>query len=300
MARARPRVDLVDGSVYIFRAYHALPPMQAPDGRPTNAAYGFANTLLRYLAEHDPTHLAVAFDHSMQSFRTRLFPAYKAQRGETPEDLSPQFDLCEQVTRALGIPLFSQPDYEADDLIATLASRAAARGSEVRIVSSDKDLTQLVREDGRVALYDLAQGEHLGADAVRAKFGVDPAQIPDYLGLVGDAVDNLPGVPGVGPKGAAAALRSFGRIEDVPADPSCWSGVAVRGVPRLAALIDAHRAQALHCRELATVVRDAPGCPQGLGPLRYRGALRRETEALFESLGWERILERVSRWAPGS
>ncbi|MCZ6463406.1 MAG: hypothetical protein O7A09_03625 [Proteobacteria bacterium] len=293
----KPLVHLIDGHIYIFRSYFSLPEMSAPDGTPTNAAYGFANTLLRYLAEQAPTHMAVCFDYDVNaSFRNETFPDYKANRGEPPEDLEPQFDLCVEVGRALGLPVFVRDRYEADDLIATLTRQLLAKGARVRIVTSDKDLSQLVRDDGRVQLYDLAKDSHMDADGVRAKFGVDPDQIPDYLGLVGDAVDNLPGVPGVGPKSAAAVLGAFGRIEHVPADPAEWSEVAVRGAKRLAAKIEEHRELALRVRELATVHQRVPGIDVGLGELRFRGADRDKATALFDRLGWGRIATRIPRW----
>jgi 5'-3' exonuclease len=292
-----PVVHLIDGPVYVFRAYYSLPPMPSPDGTPTHAAYGYASCLIKYLAQRAPTHLAVAFDHSMESFRNELFEDYKAQRGDPPDDLEPQFPICAELTEALGIACFEEQDYEADDLIATLATQLARKGVRVVVVSTDKDLAQLVREDDRITLFDLAKERRLDADGVREKFGVDPAQIPDYLGLVGDAVDNLPGVPGVGPKSAAAALRAFGRIEEVPGDAQRWVGVPVRGAKRIAALVDRHRAQALRTRELATLVRAVPGVRADLRQLRYRGAGRDAVETLFGRLGWGRITTRVPRWA---
>jgi len=296
VSERRPIVHLIDGPVYIFRAYHSLPSMSAPDGTPTNAAYGYANTLLKWAAGRQPTHVAVAFDESQESFRNELEPGYKAQRGDPPEDLEPQFDICVEVTRALGFPVFSKRDFEADDLIATLTSQLLKRGAEVEVMTTDKDLCQLVREDGRVTIYDLARDTLRDADGVREKFGVDPAQIPDYLGLVGDAVDNLPGVPGVGAKGAAAMLRAFGKIERVPADVARWAGVEVRGAARLASLVEEHRDRALRTRDLATVRRDVPGVSAGLRDLEWRGALRDEVEPLFERLGWGRIATRIPRW----
>jgi 5'-3' exonuclease len=291
-----PVVHLIDAPVYVFRAYHSLPDMRAPDGTPTGAAYGFTNTLLKWLSEARPSHVAVTFDFSFESFRNAIEPAYKAQRGEPPDDLEPQFEICAEASRALGLPVFEKEDYEADDLIATLATQLARKGARSVVMTTDKDLAQLVSEDGRVVLYDLARDETRDADAVRAKFGVDPAQIPDWLGLVGDAVDNLPGVPGVGPVGASAALRAFGRIEQIPADPARWRSVEVRGAARLAARIDEHRERALRTRELATVVRDVPGVHADLRRLRWRGADRSAVEPLFERLGWGRIATRIPRW----
>jgi len=292
----RPLVHLIDGSVYIFRAYYSMPPMSAPDGTPTNAAYGFANALIKYLADTNASHGAVAFDYSAESFRNEIEPEYKANRGETPEDLAPQFEICVRVARALGLAIFEKERYEADDLLATVAHRVVAKGASARIVTSDKDLAQLVRQDGRIDFYDLARDELRDADGVREKFGIDPDQIPDYLGLVGDAVDNLPGVPGVGPKGATAVLRAFGRIEHIPADPSEWAEVGIRGAARVAGLIDTHRERALRTRELATVRRDVPDTDPSLRSLTYRGALPTEIETLFEELGWGRIATRIPRW----
>lgn len=296
MAKSRPTVHLIDGHVYIFRAYYSMPSMESPDGASTGAAYGFANSLIKLMGDPDVTHIGVCFDHAMTSFRNELFDDYKANRGEPPEDLEPQFALCDEVARGLGLPVFSREGFEADDLIATLADRLAARGADVVVVTSDKDLAQLVLEDGRIVLHDIAKDQRMDADGVRTKFGVDPHQIPDYLGLVGDSVDNLPGVPGIGPKSAAAALGAFGDIDGIPEDPDLWDGVPVRGAKRLAAAIAEHREQALRIRDLATVRRDVPGLSDALSDLAIRGAQREELLPLFDRLGWGRIRERVSRW----
>ena len=269
--------------------------MEAPDGTPVAAAYGFANTLVRMLQAWAPTHLVCCFDHAMTSFRNELEPGYKEGRTEPPDDLEPQFALCFEAAEALGLPALSAAEFEADDVIATLADRVVDAGADAVVVTTDKDLAQLVREDGRVVLHDFARGDTLDADAVRGKFGVDPEQIPDYLGLVGDAVDNLPGVPGVGPKSAAAALGAFGRIDAIPADPGAWSGVAVRGAARLAGRIEAHRERALRTRELATVRRDVPGLPDHADALSRRPVDRDRFAALCDRLGWQGIRDRVER-----
>ena len=291
-----PTVHLIDAHVYIFRAYHALPSMVSPDGDEVAAAYGFANTLVAYLAERKPTHLAVCFDHAMTSFRNDLEPDYKEGRTEAPDDLEHQFELCAEVARALGFACFSAEDYEADDVIATLAAGLLGAGARCVVVTSDKDLAQLVTEDGHVVLHDLARARTLDADAVRARFGVDPRQIPDYLGLVGDAVDNLPGVPGIGAKGAAALLRCFGSIEAIPADPAKWDGVRIRGAGRLAGLVAEHRDRALRTRELATVVREVPGLRARPEALAYAGANPDATRALCARLGWRGLPDRVPLW----
>ncbi|MCP3983367.1 MAG: hypothetical protein GY723_03205 [bacterium] len=289
-------VHLVDGHVYIFRAYYSIPEILAPDGTPTQAAYGFASTLLRFLSERRPTHLVCCFDYGMKSFRNDVFPGYKASRADAvPEDLVPQFEICKQVARALGLPVFEAAGYEADDVIATLVDGLSAEGCRVDVVSSDKDLSQLVTEDGRVRLHDLQRSRTLDADGVREKFGVDPAQIPDYLALVGDAVDDLPGVPGYGKKSAAIALTAFGRIDQIPDQLAGWEGVAVRGAARLAREIGAHREQALQVRELATVVRKVPGVRSDLGDLTWGGAPAGAFEALCNELGWGQIADRIPR-----
>ena len=295
---AEPLVHLFDGHVYIFRAWVTLPEMPAPDGTHTGAAYGFANTLMRYLADEAPEYAACCFDYAMTSFRNDVFPAYKSSRGdEVPPDLEPQFDLARDVSWGLGLSAHERPDYEADDILGTMVDQLLAEGARVRIVTADKDLAQLVTEDGRVTLYDLQRDTHMDADGVREKFGVDPAQIPDYLALVGDTIDDLPGVPGYGKKSAAVALGAFGNLEGIPDAPEGWEGVKVRGAKRLAANIAAHREQALRIRELATVVRTVPGVEAKLSELQWHGADRDRFPDLCEALGWGRIATRPSRWA---
>lgn len=289
-------MHLFDGHVYIFRAYYSLPPMEAADGTPCNAAYGFANTLIRYASEEEPSHAGVCFDAAMTSFRNEVEPEYKAQRGEPPDDLEPQFDLCHEISVALGFATYEVDDYEADDLLGTIADEVVRRRGSARVLTTDKDLCQLVREDGRVVVHDLAKEKTFDADAVREKFGVSPAQIPDYLGLVGDKIDNLPGVPGIGAKSAAAVLQAFEAIEDVPDDFDAWGDVTVRGAARMAERIAAHRARALKTKDLATVLRSVPGVKPGLTDLAYRGADRERVEELFERLGWNRIYDRIPKW----
>ena len=295
---AEPLVHLFDSHVYIFRAWVTLPDMPGPDGRHTGAAYGFANTLLRYLNDEKPEYAACCFDYAMTSFRNDVFPAYKSSRGdEVPPELEPQFDMAKDASWGLGLGAFEQPDYEADDVIGTMVDQLLAQGARVRVITSAKDLSQLVTEDGRVTLYDLAREIHMDADGVREKFGVDPAQIPDYLALVGDKVDDLPGVPGYGKKSAAVALQAFGSLEGIPDDPDGWEGVEVRGAKRLAANMAEHREQALRIRELATVVRSVPGIEADLAELRWEGADSERFPDLCERLGWGRIATRAEKWA---
>lgn len=238
-----------------------MPALAAPDGTPVHAAYGFANTLIKMLGTLRPSHFGCVFDYAMTSFRNELEPAYKAGRTEAPADLEPQFELCEVVAKALGLSAYKAVDFEADDVIATLCERWVDTSSSAVVITTDKDLAQLVREDGGVVLFDFAKGETLDDAAVRAKFGVRPAQIPDYLALVGDAVDNLPGVPGIGRKSAVALLDRFGDLASLPAHEVDWVATGLRGAARLAAVWRSHREQALRVRELARVRRDVPGLP---------------------------------------
>lgn len=292
-----PVVHLVDAYVYVFRSYYSMPPMQAPDGTPVQAAHGFAATLLRMLGELAPTHFACAFDFAMTSFRNDLFAGYKAGRTEAPADLEPQFEICEEVARALGIPGLSAEGFEADDMIATAVDAVLEAQGAVVVVSADKDLTQLVREDGRVAMLDFARAKRFDADAVRERFGVAPTQIPDYLALVGDAVDNLPGVPGIGPRTAAQLLLAFGSLEGIPVAGDAWRGAGIRGGAGLVDRFVASRERALQVRELARLRRDAPGAALPIDAFAWRGPDRALAADLFGRLGWNGLSRRVAALA---
>ncbi len=207
---------LVDGSAFIFRAFHALPPLtRKSDGMPVGAVSGFCNMLFKLLedtkGEDAPSHFAVIFDHSSYSFRNDIYPDYKANRDEPPEDLRPQFALVRDATRAFNVACVEQEGYEADDLIATYAEQAAALGARVTIVSSDKDLMQLVTDT--VVMYDPMKSKVLGPEAVVEKFGVGPDKVVEVQALAGDSVDNIPGVPGIGPKTAAELIQTYGDLE---------------------------------------------------------------------------------------
>src|SRR5262245_23135917 len=213
---------LVDGSGFIFRAYHALPPLRTTTGIPTGAAYGFTQMMIKLEVDHRPSHLVAVFDAGGRSQRTEWFADYKANRVEPPDDLKPQFALVRRVVDAFGVPRLEATDCEADDLIATIVRRAREAGMRVVIVSSDKDLMQLV--DANVVLGDTMKPSGHGSSArdfvygtaeVTEKFGVPPAQLGDVLALMGDSVDNIPGIPGVGPKTAAALIQYFGSLDNM-------------------------------------------------------------------------------------
>ncbi|MFP1642914.1 DNA polymerase I [Pontitalea aquivivens] len=209
-------LHLIDGSAFIFRAYHALPPLtRKSDGLPVGAVAGFANMIFKYIedakGDDAPTHAAVIFDHSSKTFRNDIYPEYKANRPELPEDLRPQFPLTRDATRAFNLACIEVQDYEADDIIATLARQARDAGGRVTIISSDKDLMQLV--GGGVEMLDAMKGLRIGPDEVAAKFGVGPERVVDVQALAGDSVDNVPGAPGIGIKTAALLINEYGDLE---------------------------------------------------------------------------------------
>lgn len=289
------RIHLIDASPYIFRAYFAVPmTIEDSSGAPVNAVFGFANFLIKYIGEEQPTHLGIAFDGSLTtSFRNDIFPAYKAQRELPPAELEAQLNACRQFASALGAATYIDDRYEADDLIGTLARGFADKGHRVVVVSPDKDLAQLV--DEQVELLDRAKGRRYDPRAVAVEFGVRPRQIPDFLGLAGDAVDNIPGVPGVGKKTAARLLGAFDDLDALYEGLDRVPTLPIRGARSLEGRLAEHRELALLSRDLATIALDAPARPL-LREVRFRGADPELTEPLFERLGFERMSERVTRW----
>jgi len=282
-------VHLIDASPYIFRAWFSLPDMEDPSGRPVSAVRGFADFLLRYLAEQAPTHVACAFDESLTtSFRNDLYPAYKAQRDLPPPELEEQLAGCQRVSRALGLASFADDRYEADDLIATLLAPLVEAGHGGVVVTSDKDLAQLVGPG--VEMFDFAKDLRYGPEEVREKFGVTPEQIPDYLGRAGDAGDNIPGVRGGGAKTAAALLGAFKSLDELYDGLDRVADVEVRGARTLGAKLEAARDVAFLSRELATVAVDAPAAAS-LDELAW-GGVPDEAREVFEEYGLGRLLDR--------
>ncbi len=293
---SRPLVYLLDAHYQIFRAYHALPDLRAPDDTPIGAFHGYTATLIKFLRERAPTHIAATFDHSLTSFRNELYPEYKAGRTEAPEDLEPQFSLCAEVTRALGIPLFELEDFEADDLIATLTRKLIDQGADVLIITRDKDLGALVSD--RVGLFDLARGERSGPEEIEARMGVPPGLVADYLALVGDAVDNIPGVAGIGARTARTLLLKLGGIDKLPTEPAVWEGLGIRNARRIAQQLEEGRERLELSRELVRLQDDLPLSPT-LADLAYEGADRERLEELLTRLGTGKMLKRVPRWRDG-
>ncbi len=241
---------LIDGSGFIFRAFHALPPMTRPDGTPVNAVFGFTNMLARMLKDHVGTHFAVIFDAGRLTFRNRLYDKYKAQRPEPPPELIPQFALVREATLAFGVPAIELADWEADDLIASYAREVCELGGRTTIVSSDKDLMQLIRPG--VDMMDPIKLKAIGEPEVFEKFGVPPGKLIEVQALMGDSVDNVPGVPGIGPKTAALLIQEFGDLEAVLA-----AAPAMKPSKRRDLLIE-HAEAARISRQLVILRDDAP------------------------------------------
>ena len=207
------RLILIDGSGYIFRAYYALPPMSRADGTPVNAVFGFTNMLVKLIEDYSQEKLVVIFDAARENFRNKIYPAYKANRGETPEDLIPQFELIKNCVKAFNIPQLELEGYEADDIIATYTNLAQKNHIHSLIISSDKDLMQLVNE--KVEMLDPMKNKHIGVNEVIEKFGVEPEKVIQIQALTGDRVDNIPGAPGIGPKTALELIKEFGDIDSL-------------------------------------------------------------------------------------
>lgn len=283
---ARPRLFLVDGSSYVFRAFHALPPLTGPDGRPTNATYGFTGMLLKLLREQAPEYAGVVFDTEGPTERHLAFEAYKAQRPPMPEALAAQLPDIQEVVRGLRLPLVAEPGQEADDLLGSLAVRAERAGFDVVLVTPDKDMCQVVGP--HIRLYDSMRERWTGEAEVRERFGVPPAAVPEVLGLMGDSVDNIPGVPGIGEKTAKQLIAEFGPIENLLA--------RLREVtrPRLREALAAHAEQARLSRTLATIRTDLAAAFE---PETFR---RRPPDvtaltALFRALGFHRLLDAIAQ-----
>lgn len=288
------RVHLLDGTWELFRAHFAGPPQKSLDGREVGAVRGLLRGIHALLAQGEVTHIACAFDARIESFRNELFAGYKTSEG-VPEELLAQFRLAEEACEALGVTSWPMWEVEADDAIATAAAALAEHPEieQVVIATPDKDLAQCVRGQ-RVIQWDRQREKIYDEEGVREKFGVGPASIPDWLALVGDTADGIPGLPGWGQKSAATVLAVYERIEAIPDDPVLWE-VKVRGAERLATVLREERENALLYRELATLRKDVP-LDLSLDALAWRGARRDELTALCASIGERRLLDRVTKW----
>lgn len=288
-------IHLVDGTYELFRSFYGPPPRKAPDGREVGATIGLMRSMLVLLADPGVTHLACAFDHVIESFRNDLFAGYKTGEGVNPELLA-QFQLAEQAVRALGIVAWPMAEFEADDAIATATIRFKGEPGveQVVICSPDKDLTQLVTGK-QVVCWDRRRDITYDEAAVIEKYGISPASIPDYLALVGDSADGIPGVPTWGAKSTATLLSRYIHIEDIPDDISEWDMTPGRA-RKLAENLADHKAEAELYRQLTTLRTDVP-LRESVADLEWRGARPRLREFCSE-LGANDIPERVAQWFP--
>ncbi|HTB60851.1 MAG TPA: 5'-3' exonuclease H3TH domain-containing protein [Polyangia bacterium] len=289
------RLHLVDGTYELYRAHFApRPEHRDPNGADRKATVGLIASLLALLSETDEavTHLAVAFDNPIRSFRNDLFPEYKSDEGVPPE-LRAQFDPVEEAVRALGVTVWSMNEHEADDALASGARRFAEEVGQVRIMTPDKDLAQCLRGD-RVVQVDRRQRKVTDETAFRAARGYGPASVPDFLGLTGDTADGIPGLPGFGEKGTSLLIGAYEHIEAIPDLPSRWT-VKPRGALQLAATLAARREEALFYRKLATLVDTVP-LAESLDELRFRGVPRARFEAWCDAVGANTLRTTPRRW----
>jgi len=258
MASGLPPVCLVDASIYVFRAWFSVPDeFQNDRGEPTNAVYGFTGFLCSLMEQAQTPYIGVAFDESLTtSFRNRIYPDYKANREPAPVELKRQFAWAREVAESLGLKCFADPEYEADDLIGTLAGYWRERGHPVHVVTGDKDLAQLIQQGDY--WWDFARNRKLGHARIADRFGVPPEQMADYLALTGDAVDNIPGVPGVGPKTAASLLSHFDSLDDLWERLDEVPHLSFRGARSVHRKLEAHRAAADLARKLTGIETQVP------------------------------------------
>ena len=285
-------LHLIDGTYELFRAHFGSPPRQTPQGWDIGATHGILSSTLRLLDEPDVTHVGAAFDTVIESFRNDVFAGYKTGEG-TPPELHAQFPVAERAMEAIGVTVWSMIEQEADDGLAAAAMKFVDEVDRVVILSPDKDMAQLYGHP-RIVGFDRRNEKLVDAAGVREKFGVDPESIPDYLALVGDTADGIPGLPGWGAKSSSTLLARYGHLEHIPVSEGEWD-VKVRGAAKLAATLREMREEAMLYRDLATLRTDAD-IPQSLEDLRWRGAVRDEFEALCDELGFRTLKARPRRW----
>jgi 5'-3' exonuclease len=294
-------VYFIDASFFVFRAYHSMPPdMVDADGNATHALYGFARFLSDILEQVRPERIGVAFDISLRgetgmpatSFRNAIYPAYKANRESPPADLERQFALCREFCRHMGVAEFASSEYEADDIIGTLAARSRAAGLRNVLVTRDKDLSQLIR-DGDV-FWDYSGNARYHYHDIGPKFGAAPELIADFLALTGDSVDNIPGVPGVGKKTAALLFDAFGSLEELYENLHRVPDLKLRGGAGVAAKLLAHKEAAYLARRLTRIVCDMP-LDATLDDLKIKSQDSDKLSRFFDTHGFGNILRQQAR-----
>ncbi|MBV8975284.1 MAG: hypothetical protein JOY74_09185 [Sinobacteraceae bacterium] len=284
-------IFLVDASVYVFRAYHSiLPDMRDRDGNPVHAVFGFARFLGDLIERVRPAYMAVAFDQRRAaSYRNRIYPPYKANRERAPVDLAAQLECCRELCRHLGLAVFVDPEYEADDLIGTLAQVMRAEGVRAGFISRDKDLAQLMR-DGDL-FWDFGARGQFGYHDIERHFGVAPERFADYLALTGDSIDNIPGVPGIGQRTAAILMKAFGSLDELYANLARVAELPLRGAGNLPARLAAHKESVFLARRLTRIACDL-SLGASAGTLRRRLPDLPALAALYDRLGFGPFLRR--------
>lgn len=285
-------VHLIDGTYELFRNHFGAPPRQTPEGWEIGATHGIILSTLSLLAEPGVTHVGAAFDTVIESFRNDMFDGYKTGEG-TPPELHAQFPVAERAMEAIGVTVWSMIEQEADDGLAAAAQKYVPDADRVVILSPDKDMCQLYGNP-KVVGFNRRESAFIDADGVRAKFGVSPESIPDYLALVGDTADGIPGLPGWGAKSSSTLLAEYGHLDQIPASEADWD-VKVRSAPKLAATLADNLDAALLYRDLATL-RTTAEIPQTIDELAWQGAHRDEFLALCDELGFAGLKNRPHMW----
>ena len=288
MTFRRPRLFLVDGSSYIYRAFFALPPAVNSAGFPTNAVYGFINFILKLLKRHQPEYMTVVLDAGRETFRTRMFAGYKSNRQQVPATLIAQLPHIRRALEALNVMALELQGYEADDLIGTLCETLCDEDCDFIVVSSDKDLMQLVTN--KITLFDSAKERWIGTQEVIARFGVEPHRVAEVLGLMGDAVDNIPGVKGIGEKTAIALMQHFHGLDDLYDNLAQLQQTNLRGVARLRKALQNGKEKAFLSRELATIKKNVP-IQIHLEQLRFNGTKPDKLRTLFNELEFDNLVK---------
>ncbi|MDG2050314.1 MAG: 5'-3' exonuclease H3TH domain-containing protein [Myxococcota bacterium] len=288
------KIHLIDGTYELFRAFYGAPPANDPSGRPVGGARGLLRSLISLLDEPETSHVAIAFDHVIESFRNELFSGYKTGEGMDP-DLFSQFQLAEEVAHALGLVVWPMIEFEADDALATAATRFSSvdKVDQIVLASPDKDLAQCV-VGRRVVMLDRMRHREIDENGVQEKWGVSPESIPDLLALMGDSADGIPGIRRWGAKSCATVLQAYGHIDQIPDDPDSWT-CRVRGAAGLARNLSESRDSAELYRRLATLRTDVP-LKEDLEDLVWRGARHEALTELCNRLGDSRPLDRISQW----
>jgi DNA polymerase-1 len=284
---ATPTIYLIDGTAQVYKAFYAIQSLSTSKGFPTNAIFGFIRMLIKLIQDESPQYLGVSFDLAAPTFRHELFEAYKAHRPDTPDELIQQVPKIKAFLKAMNIPIYEMEGYEADDVLATLAKKAEQQGMKTVIVSSDKDLLQLVSENIVTLSERMGHKVVYTPEKVKEKYGITPAQMQDFLGLVGDSSDNIPGIQGIGPKTASKLLEEFGSVENVLEHLD-----AVKS-PKLQESLKQGKETALQSKFLATVKTDVP-IELNLEELRYVTPNYQELKAYFHDWSFIRSFENSS------